>query len=111
MKKFLISLLIFILPCNSNFCFASDDFDYGIEKTEVNFSDNFTINDNTTGIVETKSTVADFVPLFKRSVIVPIKENVSALIRACCEMRSKSYDSTAVSVSYTHLTLPTTSRV
>ena len=96
MKKFLISLLIFILPCNSNFCFASDDFDYGIEKTEVNFSDNFTINDNTTGIVETKSTVADFVPLFKRSVIVPIKENVSALIRACCEMRSKSYDSTAV---------------
>ena len=37
MKKFLISLLIFILPCNSNFCFASDDFDYGIEKTEVNF--------------------------------------------------------------------------
>ena len=34
MKKFvIISLLIFSITCNSIACFASDDFDYGVNKT------------------------------------------------------------------------------
>ena len=98
MKKFfIIHLLIFSICCNSIICFASSEFDYGIDKTtDVNFNDVITINDNTTGINKKTSTTIDFVPLFKRSVIVPIKENISALIRNFCKMCSDTYDSAAV---------------
>lgn len=74
MKKILISnLIIFSFLCNALVCFASDDFDYGVNKTtDVSFNDVFTINDyaNKTTI----STTIDFVPLFNRSLIVPIKK-------------------------------------
>ncbi len=92
MKKFLIVLLTFILACNPFSCYASDDFDYGIDKkTDISSNTTFTVGDNAT-----ESTTIDFVPLFKRSVIVPIKENVSALIRTFCKMCSSTYDATAL---------------
>ena len=97
MKKILIILLTFTLTYNSNFCHASDDFDYGINKTtDINFNNVITVYDNTTGTETTTSTTIDFVPLFNRSIVVPIKKNVSALIRTFCQMCSKTYDSAAV---------------
>lgn len=96
-KTFIASLLICCITCHSITCFASGDFDYGINKTtDVNFNKVITVYDNTTEIETTKSTTLDFVPLFKRSVVVPIKENVSALIRTFCKMCSSTYDATAL---------------
>ena len=98
MKKFLIILLTFaLINYNFNFCYASDDFDYGINKTtDISFNNVITIYDNTTGTETTTSATIDFVPLFNKSLIVPIKENVSALIRNFCKMCSNTYDMAAV---------------
>ena len=98
MKKFFITgLLIFSVICNSIICFASGDFDYGINKTtDISFNDVITIYDNTTGTETTTSTTIDFVPLFNKSLIVPIKQNVSALIRNFCKMCANTYDMAAV---------------
>lgn len=94
MKKFfIISSLIFSIICNPVYCVASDDFDYGINKTsDANFNDTSLVEDDSGQAG--KLTTYDFVPLFNRSVIVPVKENVSALIRSFCNMCSGGYDLT-----------------
>ena len=89
-KSFITSILIFCITCHSITCFASDDFNYGInETTDISFNNKSTRYDNTT-------TTIDFVPLFNRSIIVPIKKNISALIRNFCKMCSSTYDMAAV---------------
>lgn len=98
MKKILIlNLLMFSFFCNTCPCFASDNFDYGINKTtDVSFDDNFTINDDTAETNKKTFTTIDFVPLFNRAVEVPAKKNASILFRHFCEMCSKTYDTAAV---------------
>lgn len=97
MKKIFILLLAVTFFHSSFFCYASDSFDYGLnEATDVNYIDNFTMTDNTTGISNTISTTVDFVPLFNRSVIIPIRKNISALERGFCKMNSKTYDTAGV---------------
>lgn len=89
-KLFMTSFLIFCVTCNSITGFALDDFNYGInETTDISFNNKSTRYDNTT-------TTIDFVPLFNRSIIVPIKKNISALIRNFCKMCSNTYDMAAV---------------
>ncbi len=91
MKKTILTLLLISLFSKS--CLAIDDFDYGIDKTTaVSFSDTILIEDERGQSAQ--HTTFDFVPLFNRSIIVPIKENVSALIRSFCNMRSGGYDLT-----------------
>lgn len=93
MKKVFISLLIFSLTCNPISCFATDDFDYGIDKTtDVSFSDTILIEDDSGQ--PGNLTTFDFVPLLKKSIIVPAKKNVSALVRSFCNMCSGGYDLT-----------------
>ena len=97
MKRFLIFLLAFVFSFNPFFCYASDDFDYGIdEATDVNFNETISVYDNTTAIETTTVTTLDFVPLFDRSVTIPAGKNISALIRDFCKMSSTTYDSAAV---------------
>lgn len=92
MKKFFIaSILIFSITCSSIICVASGDFDYGINKTsDTDFNNTVRYEDNNGNLLNT--TTYDFVPLFNRSIIVPIKENVSALVRSFCKMCSGGYD-------------------
>ncbi len=92
MKKSLIaSLLLFSVTCSSNICFASDDFDYGISKEDnVNFNSNVRYEDSSGALLNV--TTYDFVPLFNRSMIVPARKNVSALIRSFCNLCSGGYD-------------------
>mgnify|MGYP004662362647 CR=1 FL=1 len=93
-KIFISTLIVFSFFGNTLACFAQDDdFDYGLNKTiDLRFNDKFTINDNT----KKTSTTIDFVPLFNRSLIVPVKKNISALIRTFCKMCSSTYDVAAV---------------
>ena len=64
MKKFvIISLLIFSITCNSIACFASDDFDYGVNKTINIF---FTYEDDEGNLLNT--TAFDFVPLLYKTI-------------------------------------------
>lgn len=91
MKKVILTLLLISLFSNS--CLAVDDFDYGINKiTDISFNETILIEDKEGQ--SARHTTFDFVPLFNRSIIVPIKENVSALIRSFCDMCSGGYDLT-----------------
>ncbi len=91
MKKVILTLLLISLFSKS--CLAIDDFDYGVNKTtDISFNETILIEDE--GEQSAQRTTFDFVPLFNRSIIVPIKENVSALIRSFCNMCSGGYDLT-----------------
>lgn len=95
MKKFvIISLLIFSITCNSIACFASDDFDYGVNKTIDIF---FTYEDDEGNLLNT--TAFDFVPLLYKTITVPAKKGISALVKSFCNITSSGYDSTMASLS------------
>ena len=90
MKKTILTLLLISFVSKS--CFATNDFDYGINKTtDVNFNDTITIEDDSAQ--PGNFTTFDFVPLFNKSIVVPVKKNLSALIRSFCKMCSGGYDS------------------
>lgn len=91
-KTFITTLLIFSITCSSIVCIASDDFDYGINKTvDVNFNSTFRYEDEGTLL---NVTTYDFVPLLNKSIIVPARKNISALVRSFCNMCSGGYDLT-----------------
>ncbi len=101
MKKILIILLMFILSTNFLTCYASseDDFDYGIGTTDdFSFNETATIitTDSESKTSERIFTTVDFVPVFNRTIIVPIKKSVSALIKTFCNFWSGGYDSSAL---------------
>lgn len=92
---------MFILSNNFLMCYASskDDFDYG-----VGMADNCGFNETATiSITNSKArsseilfTTIDYVPVFNRTILVPAKKNVSALIKAFCNFWSGEYDSSAL---------------
>ena len=92
-KSFITSLLIFSIACNSIVCFASDDFDYGINETVVESFNNTVRYEDSEGNL-LNITTYDFVPLLNKSITVPAKKSVSALIRSFCNMCSGGYDLT-----------------
>ena len=77
---------------NPLFCYAnSDDFDYGINKTtDVNFNNTIIIEDDSGQ--PGNLTTYDYVPFLNNSIIVPVKKNLSALMRTFCNMYSGGYD-------------------
>lgn len=99
MKKFvIISLLIFSITCNSIACFASDDFDYGVNKTADAFSDFIvTYEDDDGNLLNT--TTFDFVPLLNKTITVPAKKGISALVKSFCDITSSGYDFTMAFLS------------
>lgn len=101
MKKIFIILLMFILSTNFLTCYASSegDFDYGVDPADKSgFNETATIitHDNEKGTNKTISTTIDFVPLFNRTIIVPIKGEISGLIRTICKFWTGGYDSSAL---------------
>lgn len=95
--KIIITLLLISLIFDPLCCYAnSDDFDYGVNKTiDADFNDTLLIEEEgSSGQTVELQTTLDFVPLFNRSVIVPAKKNISALIRSFCNMCSGGYDLT-----------------
>lgn len=93
MKKIFITLLAFIFSANIFTCHASSDFDYGVDKS-TSFNDAATF---VTDEKETIHTTIDYVPLFNRTLSVPVGQNTSALIRTFCDFESSStYDASAV---------------
>ena len=103
--KIVITLLLLIsLIFNPFFCYAnSDDFDYGVSKTiDADFNDTILIEDKSSSEQPSKlQTTLDFVSLFNRSIIIPAKKNISALVRSFCNMCSGGYDlTTAVLETY-----------
>ncbi len=93
MKKFfIISLLVLEFICNTLSCLALDDFDYGLDEADKSFTDTITVentNETTSSLI-----TFDFVPLLKKFINVPVKENLSALVRNFCNLVSLGYDST-----------------
>ncbi len=92
MKKIFITLLTFVFSANLFTCSASNVFDYGVDKT-ASFNDAATF---VTDEKETIHTTIDYVPLFNRTLSVPVGQNTSALIRTFCDFESSTYDASAV---------------
>lgn len=95
MKLKIIAVLISInFVLTPLFCYAnSDDFDCGINKTtDMSFNDTILFEDDSGQ--PGNLTTFDFVPLFNRSIVVPARKNVSALIRSFCNVCSGGYDLT-----------------
>lgn len=91
MKKIIVTLLLISFVSKS--CFATNNFDYGIDKTtDINFNNTIITEGNSEQ--PSNFITFDFVPLFNRTVVVPTKKQVSALVRSFCNMCSNGYDLT-----------------